>query len=243
MSGDHKPAAEQAARIRDYLAAHVDNGPAQLLLGQVLVNNKDFAQATAVLEAAVKQHPNLLDAYFLLGNAYVAQQQLPAARARYEELLQHDPKAVGSYLMLGIIDEVDGKNDDAAARYKQALDIDPNAAVAANNLAWHYAEREGKLDSALELARRAKALLPDDPHVSDTLGWVLYKRGLYAAAIEQLNDGAAKLPDNAVAHYHLGMAYLRNGDTEKAQAELKSALNLGPFLQADEAKRALQEIN
>ena len=207
------------------------------------MNNRDFAQATAVLEAAVKQHPNLLDAYFLLGNAYVAQQQLPAARARYEELLQHDPKAVGSYLMLGIIDEVDGKNDDAAVRYKQALDIDPNAAVAANNLAWHYAEREGKLDSALELARRAKALLPDDPHVSDTLGWVLYKRGLYAAAIEQLNDGAAKLPDNAVAHYHLGMAYLRNGDTEKARAELKSALNLGPFPQADEAKRALQQIS
>jgi Tfp pilus assembly protein PilF len=178
----------------------------------------------------------------MLGNAYVVQRQLHEARAHYEELLRRDSRAVVGHLMLGMIDEAEGKTDAAAARYKEALDIDSNAAVAANNLAWHYAEREGKLDSALELARHAKALLPDDPHVSDTLGWVLYRRGLYAAAIEHLRNAAEKLPGSAEVRYHLGIAYLRNGDTEKARAELTAALKLGAFPSAEDAKRALEEM-
>lgn len=129
-----------------------------------------------------------------------------------------------------------------AAHYKQALDIDANFGPAANNLAWHYAEREGKLDVALELARRAKTALPDDPYVADTLGWVLYRRGLYAAAIGPLKESAEKLADKAEVRYHLGMAYLRNGDKDKARGELQAALKLGPFPQTDDAQRALQEV-
>ena len=242
MNAEHRPASEQEARVRTYLDARPDDAGAMLLLGELLMNNRKIEQGTAVLEAAVKQHPDLLAAYFILGTTYAQQGQLQEARARYEALLQHDPKIVSGYLMLGIVDELQGKTNDAAVQYKRALDIDPNTAVAANNLAWHYAEREGKLDIALELARRAKALLPDEPHVSDTLGWVLYRRGLYAAAIEHLREGAEKLSVNPEVRYHLGMAYLRNGDSDKARAELTAALNLGAFPASDEAKRALESI-
>ena len=141
-----------------------------------------------------------------------------------------------------MIDEIRGKTTDAAARYKQALDLDPNAAVAANNLAWHYAEREGKLDLALELARRAKALLPDEPRVSDTLGWVLYKRGLHAAAIDPLREAASKLPGDATVRYHLGMAYFRSGDQDKARVELAAALKLGSFDGDEEARHVLPDV-
>jgi Flp pilus assembly protein TadD len=145
-------------------------------------------------------------------------------------------------MMLGIIDELEGQHAAAAERYKRALDLNPNLGPAANNLAWHYAEREVKLDVALELARRAKTALPEDPSVADTLGWVLYKRGLYAAAIEHLKFGADKLPNNGEIRYHLGMAYLRNGDKDKARAELTAALGLGAFNGRDEAERALKEV-
>jgi Flp pilus assembly protein TadD len=145
-------------------------------------------------------------------------------------------------MMLGIIDEIQGKYPQAAERYKQALDLDASFAPAANNLAWHYAEREGKVDIALELARRAKQALPDDPNVADTLGWVLYRRGLYAAAIEHLKFSAEKLPQNAEIRYHLGMAYLRNGDKVRAKTELTAALNLGEFSGKEEAERALEEV-
>jgi tetratricopeptide (TPR) repeat protein len=242
MNAEHLPLADQVARVRTHLAAHPDNTATKLIEGQLLLSHGDFEQAIGVLEDAVKQDPNLLPAYFMLGTAYAKHGQLENAQARFETLLQHDKKAVPAYLMLGIIDELKGKTEEAAEQYRKALDVDPNAALAANNLAWHYAEREGKLDIALELAHRAKALRPDEPHVSDTLGWVLYKRGLYAAAIDPLSEAATKLSDNATVRYHLGMAYFRNGDKDKARVELTAALKLGSFEAEEEAKRTLREI-
>jgi Flp pilus assembly protein TadD len=55
-----------------------------------------------------------------------------------------------------------------------------------------------------------------------------------------LRESAEKLPNNAEVRYHLGMAYLRNGDKEKARAELTAAVQLGSFPGEDEARRALQ---
>ena len=51
-------------------------------------------------------------------------------------------------------------------------------AAAANNLAWVLAAHGGDKDKALALAQIATELVPEDPHVSDTLGWILYRRGV-----------------------------------------------------------------
>jgi tetratricopeptide (TPR) repeat protein len=43
--------------------------------------------------------------------------------------------------------------------------------------------------------------------------------------------------------YHLGLAYYKKGEADKARAELERALRLGDkFDGADEAKKALAEI-
>jgi hypothetical protein len=57
------------------------------------------------------------------------------------------------------------------------------------------------------LAQTAKEELPNAPAVSDTLGWIFYKKNVYLKAIGLLTESAEKLPDNPVVHYHLGMAY------------------------------------
>ena len=36
--------------------------------------------------------------------------------------------------------------------------------------------RKNDVDAALPLAETAKEALPDDPSVSDTLGWIYYKK-------------------------------------------------------------------
>ena len=50
--------------------------------------------------------------------------------------------------------------------------------------------------------------MPDDPHISDTLGWILYKRGVYQQATALLRESAAKRPESPEIQYHLGMASL-----------------------------------
>jgi Tfp pilus assembly protein PilF len=44
-------------------------------------------------------------------------------------------------------------------------------------------------------------------------------------------------------HYHLGLAYLKNGDKDKARQSLKRALSLNPsFDGAAEAEKALATL-
>jgi Tfp pilus assembly protein PilF len=115
--------------------------------------------------------------------------------------------------------------------------------MALNNLAFLLAEhgQAQQLDEALKLAQQVRALVPKSGSVDDTMGWVYYKKGIYASAVQQLKD--AVLQDEA-AHtpsplhkYHLAMAYLQNHDQKLGNEELNQALRLNPNL--PEAKQAM----
>ena len=53
---------------------------------------------------------------------------------------------------------------------------------------------------------------PKGPRISDTLGWILYKRGIYERTVSLLRESAEKLEDSAEVQYHLGMAYRKTGN-------------------------------
>jgi tetratricopeptide (TPR) repeat protein len=79
--------------------------------------------------------------------------------------------------------------------------------------------------------------------VSDTLAWIYYKRGVYARALDLLNESARELPDNPVIQYHLGMVQLKQGDRGAARQALERALRLSrTFPGAREAEQALAEL-
>lgn len=75
--------------------------------------------------------------------------------------------------------------------------------------------------------------------MSDTLGWIYYKKNVYVKAIDLLKDSTEKLPNNPVCHYHLGMAYVKNGDTALAKQALTRALQGGRDLPG---KQEAQEV-
>src|SRR5262249_33546697 len=73
--------------------------------------------------------------------------------------------------------------------------------------------------------------------------WILYKRGVYQRAVDLLKESAAKLPDQPVVQYHLGVASLKAGDKQGARKALTAAINSpGSFPEKDEARKALAEI-
>ena len=98
----------------------------------------------------------------------------------------------------------------------------------------------GDLERALQLAQIAKEERPEDPTISDTLGWVLYKRGIYQRALALFKESAAKLPDNPVVQYHLGLAYLKAGEKDNAHSALAAAVRSPrDFPGKEEARRTL----
>ena len=88
--------------------------------------------------------------------------------------------------MVGLLLQAEGDLDGARGRFERVLEIDPEAAVAANNLAWIYAEHGGNLDVALHLAQVAQTRLPGVAEVTDTLGFIYYKRNLASLAVSTL---------------------------------------------------------
>ena len=146
--------------------------------------------------------------------------------------------------MLAILFEKQGKEGDARKGYEKILELDPHAAIAANNLAFHYAETLANLDVALQLAQTAHAQLPDEPEFNDTLGWVYYKQDNADNAVQFLQRAIDKNRKKPQFHYHLGMALAKKGEDSKAIAALKQALALNPkFEHAAEAQRALADLD
>lgn len=78
----------------------------------------------------------------------------------------------------------------AISRYEAALRAGEHSGVAANNLAWLYAEHNTNLDRALVLAEQACTLAPADPAVLDTLGVVHLRRREYSKAVEVLKGAS-----------------------------------------------------
>ena len=239
-----KNLAAARALIEKQLAEMPDDPRVNLMAAETYGALGDAAAMERALKKTVEADPHSLQAYAMLGKMYYMQGRLDLARTELEKYVATAPASVPGNTMLGTILDLQGKTDQAKARYNTALQIDPRAAVAANNLAWINANTEGaNLDVALQLAQAAKAQLPNQHEIDDTLGWIYYKKGLATRAIESLEVSTLKAPTNPLYAYHLGLAYHKNGDSAQARKELERALRLKPnFDGAEDAKRILESI-
>jgi tetratricopeptide (TPR) repeat protein len=179
----------------------------------------------------------------MLAQLYLKQGRLDQARAEYEGIGQRNPSDVSARTMVGSLLEAQGKRDDAVKAYQVVVNSGGNAPVAANNLAFIYAERGTNLDEALQLATQAKQRMPDDASVDDTLGWIYYKKGQPQLAAGPLQDSLKKRPDNAEVLYHLGMTQAKLGQNVDARVSLQRALKLDPKVGGDDARRTLDDLS
>ena len=96
------------------------------------------------------------------------------------------------------------------------------------------------LMATLQLAQTAKAQMPGNHAVDDTLGLVYIKKNLSSLAVPPLLAATKAAPQVASYHYHLGLAYAAAGDDAKARAALEKALSISEtFEGVQEARRVL----
>ena len=124
------------------------------------------------------------------------------------------------------------KNTQAAvAAYEETLKRDPDHFWALNNLAFLLCEKNGSLDRAEKLVRKAHEQDPDNPKVMNTLGWILRQQGRPEEAIPLLRTAVTRMPENADAHLHLGTALADTGSAKEAMDVLSRAKELNPEAQ------------
>ena len=107
------------------------------------------------------------------------------------------------------------------------IEREPGNAQALNALGYTLADRTERLDEALDYITRALEVEPKDAAIIDSMGWVQYRLGNHAKAVELLRQALSLIHDPEIAA-HLGEVLWEMGNKQEALDVLETALGKYP---------------
>ena len=110
---------------------------------------------------------------------------------------------------------------------RKLIELEPDNAHAYNALGYTLADITDRYQEAKELVEKALELSPDDPFILDSMGWIWYRLGDYAKALEFLRR-AWRIRDDPEIAAHLGEVLWVSGQRKEAEKVLSSALEKFP---------------
>lgn len=126
----------------------------------------------------------------------------------------------------------------AEADFRRILVIEPDNVATLNALGYTLADRTTRYREALELIDRARVADPGNAAITDSYGWVLFKLGRRAEALDYLRRAYALQKDPDIAS-HLGQVLWVLGQKDEARKYFDEARKLDPGNRS--LRRALQE--
>ncbi len=195
-----------------------------------LGRTKDAEAVVAALPRGEEQ----ANGWSVLGQALLEAGYGARAIEALEKAISKHPRDEHLHYALGVACEGLGRMERAEAAYREALVWRADFPEVLNNLAWLLAsERDECLPEAQSLAEQARRLLPGDPGVLDTVGWIQYLAGEIEAAVESLEKagsclGETREPGTEAIFYHLGVARDAAGDHCGALDAFRRALEINP---------------
>ena len=220
--------AKQPARALDVARGiqrqRPDDGTGYTLEGDIHTTFKNADGAIKAFRSGLERRNPGRSAERLYSTLAVAKGQ-PEASRFVEEWSKSHPNDFEFLLFVG--NHAISRNDLPAAEkdFERIIKVNPRHAFALNNLAWVKA-KQGKA-GAVALAEQARALVPDDPAMLDTLAFALAADNQLAKALEVAKAVLVKAPAEPVYRLNLARLYLRSGDKALAKAELQQLVPLG----------------
>ena len=181
-------------------------------------------RAIKVVQNALLHDPSNADYYLYLGSFYEELERYDEAAKVLREGLEKDEKNPRLHFRLGVVYDKMGRKENSISAIKAVLRLTPNDAEALNYLGYTYADMGINLDEAQSLIQTALKLKPDDGYITDSLGWVYFKRGEYQQALKWLNKAVELVPDDPVILEHIGDVYLKMKSREKAMTYYERSL-------------------
>ncbi|MBF0378357.1 MAG: tetratricopeptide repeat protein [Desulfamplus sp.] len=182
-------------------------------------------KAIEFLESKFSQFPKDVELISYLSAFYEEENQIDKAFSLIKQGLKEAPDDTELLFRSGVILDKKGDKDGSMAAMKKVIELEPEHASALNYLGYTYAELGINLDEAEELIKRSLAIKPDDGYITDSLGWVYYKKGDYDRAIDILEKAVKLSSGDTVIFEHLGDAYREKKSYLKAIEAYKNALS------------------
>ncbi len=216
-------------------------------LGDELMNDGKLKEAEHEYDYALYSFPNYHLALAAKARARYAAGDTDNAIVFYKRAVERVP--LPDYIAaLGDLYAKVGRADEAKQQYDQVEFIEKmgaNSGTYSRQLALFWADHDVRLDDALAIAERERAIR-NDIYASDILAWCLYKKGRFEEAKTAINEALRLSTRDPRLLYHAGMIALSTGDNKKGADYLKQALAINPsfdILQSDIAKEKVKLTN
>ena len=197
----------QAAQTWDNLAGPKQTRPKEVLVTLLILNQRWSEAVKPAISLLNQQTPSqqqntLLQIQSLLAKAT---NESEALRAFYEivSTLKPEPKDPGLLYTYAMSAEKSGRIDVMEKTLREILRKNPNDVNSLNALGYSLADRNQKLPEAFKLISKAHQLSPKDGFILDSLGWVNFRMGKNALALEQLQQAFSMKPEADIAA-HIG---------------------------------------
>jgi tetratricopeptide (TPR) repeat protein len=217
--------AQIAEKQQDFVAANawldrIENADdimaAQMRRASLLARQGQMAQARALLRAQPERRPE--DARL----KYAAEAQLlrdfkqwQQAFEVYAEAAERFPQDSELLYDQAMMAEKVGRPDEMERLLRRLIAAKPDHHHAYNALGYSLADRGQRLPEAKQLIEKAVELAPGDAYIQDSLGWVEFRLGNTARALDILRAAYGQRPDAEIAA-HLGEVLWVSGQREQA---------------------------
>lgn len=197
---------------------------------KIYLDQKRVVEAAALINKALSNPIDTAQQERLQVLKSMTLQQQGDIKGAYQllsQLLDQNPNSIELRYSRAMLAETENELSKMETDLRYIISIRPDSALALNALGYTLADKTDRYREALQLIQQAHKLLPDDPAVLDSLGWVLYRMGRVSEAIHHLKQALILFPDAEVAA-HLGEALWVSGNKNDALKVFKEALDASP---------------
>ena len=212
-------ASEQVELFPDEVSGHTNLAVAYINLDKPL-------DAIAILLKARDKFPQNFGVNYLLGSTYSMEKNYQLAKKSLRAALTIDPSSRSTKHLLATVFNYLEEWVSSDEMYEELISTDQNDGQALNNYSYTLVERGIKLSSALDMAKQAINLEPENPAYLDTIGWIYYKLNSYEKAIDYIEQSVSRNPENPIVLEHLGDVLMKLERPEDAQVYYKRALEI-----------------
>ena len=195
-------------------------------LDYVILN--DYDDAIHWLERAVQMDPKNIDVLYSLGRCYYSRDRYLDAGIQFERVLAIDPTHLKAEENLGLVFDATNHPDQAEEALRKAAGWAAEKQVDEwpfLDLGTFLVERD-KASEAVEPLRKAVRIRSSCAPCREKLGTALLAIDDLPGSIAELEEAARLAPKDPKAHFELGRALRKSGQTERAKQEFAASQKL-----------------
>ena len=218
---------EAEEKVKALLQLAPRNASALALYARICGKTNRLDQGTSFAQQAVALEVNEAELRLTLGELLLQAERLDEAAAIFEAVLKLDPNNARAWAQSALVAQRLDRAEEAELRARRAVELDPNSAFI-NNVLGFVLVWCGKFADCETYCREAVRLNPISAGPFLNLANSLKERGRVDEARLMVQQGAAKLPDEAMSYCHLAGFELDMGEIEAAIQHTRRALILEP---------------